>query len=271
MATAVKILVIDDNPMIRELVRQGLESFGEVQLAADGGEALRQLETATPDLVIVDAEMGSSGDQSLVQELRARLTAPLILLSARDSSGESHRSFDDGVDEIIEKPFFVRDLQSRVRRIVERINLERMIRPLDGNSVRGTLAQMSVTDLVQSLEMGRKSCCLALTGAPAHARKAALNPSSGGQQHCEMYFVEGQLVHAASGWLLGDDAVYDALRWETGGTFEIDFKATTDLHTTTRSTQALLMEGMRLLDEGNRDASAGDCKDDGEPNGTGAE
>jgi len=87
-----------------------------------------------------------------------------------------------------------------------------------------------------------------------------------------MYFVEGQLVHAVSGWVLGDDAVYDALRWRGGGTFEIDFTAITDLHTTTRSTQALLMEGMRLLDEANRDASGGECEDEhGEGGDTKAE
>jgi CheY-like chemotaxis protein len=269
MATAIKILVIDDNPMIRELIGRGLESFGEVQLAADGAEALHQLETATPELVIVDAELGVKGDPSLLEELRRRLSARFILLSARDSSGESHRPVDDSFDEIIEKPFLIRDLQSRVRHIVERIRLERMTRSPGGDSVRGTLAQMSVTDLVQSLEMGRKSCCLTLTGAPAGIRKSAL--TSGAQPRCEMYFVEGQLVHAASGWLLGDEAVYDALRWE-GGTFEIDFKATTDLRTTTGSTQALLMEGMRLLDEANRDASEEERKDSHEkPNGTSAE
>jgi len=267
MATAIRILVIDDNPMIRELVGRGLESVGSVQLAADGVEALEQLEAAAPDLVIVDAELGSIGDPSLLEELRRRLTAPLILLSARDSSGESHRSFDDSVGEIIEKPFLIRDLQSRVRRIVERIELERVTRSVGGNSVRGTLAQMSVTDLVQSLEMGRKSCCLALTGTPAGSRKAAPN-SAGGQARCEMYFVDGQLVHAASGWLLGDDAVYDTLRWQGGGSFEIDFKATSELRTTTRSTQALLLEGMRLLDEANRDASAAERADGhGEPDG----
>ena len=267
METAIKILVIDDNPMIRELVGRGLESFGEVHLAADGAEALHQVETVTPELVIVDAELGMTGDPSLLEELRRRLNARLILLSARDGGGdEPHRRFDDSVDEIIEKPFFIRDLQSRVRRIVERINLERMTRSASGNSVRGTLAQMSVTDLVQSLEMGRKSCCLSLTGTAASGRQSA--PSSGGQPRCEMYFVDGQLVHAAGGWLLGDDAVYDALRWQGGGTFEIDFKATTDLRTTTRSTQALLMEGMRLLDEAARDASESNGEDGHGPSST---
>jgi len=268
MATPFKILVIDDNPMIRELIGQGLESFGEVQLFADGADALRELETATPDLAIVDAELGVKGDPSLLEKLRQRLTTPLILLSSRDINDESHRTLNESADEVIEKPFLIRDLQSRVRRIVERLNLERMTRSAGGDSVRGTLAQMSITDLVQSLEIGRKSCCLVLSGAPSSRGKSAF--ASGGQQRCEMYFVEGQLVHAACGWLLGDEAVFDALRWEGEGTFEIDFKATTALHTTTRSTQALLMEGMRLLDEAKRDASENDDGQD-ESNTTRAE
>jgi CheY-like chemotaxis protein len=266
METAIQILVIDDNPMIRELVGRGLKSFGEVHLAADGAEALQQVETVTPELVIVDAELGMTGDPSLLEELRRRLNARFILLLARDGGDESHRRFDDSVDEIIEKPFLIRDLQSRVRRIVERIDLEHITRLANGNSVRGTLAQMSITDLVQSLEMGRKSCCLSLTGTAAGGGKSA--PSSGAQPRCEMYFVDGQLVHAAGGWLLGDDAVYDALRWQGGGTFEIDFKATTDLRTTTRSTQTLLMEGMRLLDEATRDASESNGEDDNGPSST---
>ena len=116
MTTVIKILVIDDNPMIRELLGRGLESFGEIQLAADGAEALEQLETAKPELVIVDAELGAKGEPSLLEQLRGRHTARMILLSARDSGDESHRPFDDSVDEIVEKPFLIRDLQSRVRR-----------------------------------------------------------------------------------------------------------------------------------------------------------
>ena len=59
---------------------------------------------------------------------------------------------------------------------------------------------------------------------------------------------------------------------KAGERFEIDFKATTDLRTTTRSTQALLMEGMRLLDEANRDASGEKGEDsEGEPKDAGRE
>ncbi len=65
--------------------------------------------------------------------------------------------------------------------------------------------------------------------------------------------MDGQINHAVYGDLKGDDAVYKALLW-TSGNFQIDFEGQSTEQTITRSTQGLLMEGLRLLDEANRDA-----------------
>ena len=92
---------------------------------------------------------------------------------------------------------------------------------------------MNVIDLMQSLEMGRKSCQLSL--------------SNEGDK-CEVFFVEGQVKHATYGALVGDEAVFKVLRW-TGGNFQLDFEGKTDKETTQLNTQGLLMEGLRLLDE----------------------
>ena len=96
---------------------------------------------------------------------------------------------------------------------------------------------MNVIDLMQSLEMGRKSCQLSL--------------SNEGDK-CEVFFVEGQVKHATYGALVGDEAVFKVLRW-TGGNFQLDFEGKTDKETTQLNTQGLLMEGLRLLDESSRD------------------
>ena len=96
---------------------------------------------------------------------------------------------------------------------------------------------MNVIDLVQSLEMGRKSCSLTMSNAG---------------EKCEMFFAEGQVTHAAYGALTGDKAVFKVLRW-TGGNFEVNFEGKTKQQTTTLNTQGLLMEGLRLLDEAKRD------------------
>jgi hypothetical protein len=68
-----------------------------------------------------------------------------------------------------------------------------------------------------------------------------------------MYFSEGQVNHATLGGLVGDAAVFKVLTW-TDGEWEIDFSKTTRERTTTMPTQGLMMEGLRLLDEANRDA-----------------
>ncbi|MGB8985087.1 MAG: DUF4388 domain-containing protein, partial [Candidatus Sulfotelmatobacter sp.] len=123
---------------------------------------------------------------------------------------------------------------------VDRIALEKMAKtaPSDG-VVRGNLSQMNVIDLMQSLEMGRKSCQLKLNNEG---------------EKCEVFFVEGQVKHATYGSLLGDQAVFKVLRW-TGGNFELNFEGKTDQETTQLNTQGLLMEGLRLLDESHRDSS----------------
>jgi hypothetical protein len=104
--------------------------------------------------------------------------------------------------------------------------------------VRGNLAQMNVIDLMQSLEMGRKSCLLTLTRDG---------------EKCEVYFSEGQVPHAVYGSLKGDAAVFKVLSWPDGN-FQINFEGKTKQQTTTLNTQGLLMEGLRILDESRREA-----------------
>src|SRR5262249_38317973 len=95
----------------------------------------------------------------------------------------------------------------------------------------------NVIDLMQSLEMGRKSCRLLLTKEG---------------ERCEVFFAEGQVKHATYGSLVGDEAVFKVLRW-TGGSFELDFEGKTDKQTTQLNTQGWLMVGRRLLDEPRRE------------------
>jgi hypothetical protein len=145
----------------------------------------------------------------------------------------------DAADDYLVKPFFLKEATRRIKRTIDRIALEKMAKtaPSDG-VVRGNLAQMNVIDLMQSLEMGRKSCQLTL--------------SNEGEK-CEVFFAEGQVKHATYGSLAGDEAVFKVLRW-TGGNFELNFEGKTDQQTTQLNTQGLLMEGLRLLDESQRDS-----------------
>lgn len=242
MVSDVNVLLVDDNPVIVEMLRKALESVAHISAVRSGDDALERLGQEAPDLIVSDFNMPGTDGRDLVQQLRSRSASariPVILMASRADQNEKLGMLRDAVEDFIDKPFFMREAVSRIKRVVDKIALEKMAREAPAKGVvRGTLSQMNAIDLLQSLELGRKSC--------------KLNVASDGKS-CDMYFVEGQLMHAVAGDVKGDDAVYKVLMFSEGD-WELDFNSTTTEQTTTRSTQSLLMEGLRLFDEANRDA-----------------
>ena len=240
MPDNVKLLVVDDNPMVLGMLQQALSSLAKVTTATDAADALLKAVDDVPDLLICDYRMPGMDGRQLVEKLKSRpATANFAtVLMANKADIAERLSPQDAADDYLEKPFFLKDAMRRVKRIIDRIAIEKLAKtaPSDG-VVRGSLSQMNVIDLMQSLEMGRKSCKLSL--------------SNQGDK-CEVFFVEGQVKHATYGSLVGDEAVFKVLRW-TGGNFQLDFDGKTDKETTQLNTQGLLMEGLRLLDESSRD------------------
>jgi CheY-like chemotaxis protein len=243
MADNVKLLLVDDNPMVLGMLQQALSSLATVTTATDSADALLKAVDDTPDLLVCDFRMPGMDGRQLIEKLKSRpATANFssVLMASKSDIAE-RLSVQDAADDYLEKPFFLKDATRRVKRLIDRISLEKMAKtaPSDG-VVRGNLSQMNVIDLMQSLEMGRKSCQLSL--------------SNDGEK-CEVFFVEGQVKHATYGSLAGDAAVFKVLRW-TGGNFQLDFEGKTDKETTQLNTQGLLMEGLRLLDESSREGGA---------------
>jgi CheY-like chemotaxis protein len=242
MAGNLKILLVDDNPMILGMLRHELAELAPVTTAANGADALVSAIEQSPDLIISDYNMPGLDGRQLIERLKTRPSTsriPVILLATRADISEKLRGMQDSVEDFVEKPFYVKEAIARVKRVLDKIALEKMAKEAPGETVlRGSLAQMNVIDLLQSLELGRKTCALGI---------------SNNGEHCNVFFTEGQISHAIYGDLKGDDAVYKVLGW-TAGNFQIDFEASSSENTTTKSTQGLLMEGLRLLDEANRDA-----------------
>ncbi|MCU1308941.1 MAG: response regulator receiver protein [Candidatus Angelobacter sp.] len=242
MPANVTVLLVDDNPMIREMLRQSLANICTVAIANDGTDALLRCIENPPDLIVTDYSIPGLDGRQLLEKLKSRTgTAkiPLIMVASRADITEKLKMVQDSVEDYIEKPFFLKEAVSRIKKVVDKVALEKMAREAPGEStLRGSLAQMNIMDLFQSLEMGHKSCSLTL--------------SNNGEK-CQMFFSDGQINHAIFGASKGDEAVYKVMSW-VDGTFSIDFTGSSVEQTTTRSTQGLLMEGLRLLDEANRDA-----------------
>ena len=244
MPSNVRVLVVDDNPMVLEMLRQALAPLATVSTSSDGADALLKALDEAPDLVISDFVMEGMSGRQLLEKLRGRpqtAKVPFIMVASKSDITDKLKVVQDSVEDFLEKPFFIRETTGRIKKVIDKIALEKMAReaPTAGDgTLRGTLAQMSIMDLLQSLEMGHKNCELILTN---------------NGDRCDMYFSDGQINHAVYGNVAGDEAVYKVLNW-TAGNFQIDFNGSSTQTTTTRSTQGLLMEGLRLLDEANREA-----------------
>ena len=240
---ATKVLLVDDNPLILDLMRRGLEPHADIAGCTDGTDALLQCISSPPDLVICDYRMPGLDGRQFVEKLKARpetRAVRVILVATKSDIDEKLRPMADHVEEFFEKPFYVKDLTSKTKKVLERIYWEKKQQeaPAEG-VIRGRLAEMNMIDLLQSLELGQKTCGLTITHDG---------------ENCRMFFADGQINHAELGSVEGDDAVYCVVSW-ADGSFEINFNARSDKRTTTRSTQSLLMEALRLLDEGKRDTS----------------
>ncbi len=240
MPNDVKVLLVDDNPMVLGMLQGALKPFGIVSVAGDAADALLKAVDDPPDLLVSDYRMPGMDGHQLAQKLKGRsATAGIaVILLATKADISEKLSHHEPVDDFVEKPFFLKEATQRIKRVIDKIALEKMAKtaPSDG-VLRGSLSQMNVIDLMQSLEMGRKSCLLALTNE---------------NDKCDVYFVEGQVTHAVYGKLTGDPAVFKVLLW-TGGNFEVNFEGKTSQQSTKLNTQGLLMEGLRLLDEANRE------------------
>ena len=240
----VKLLLADDNPLMRDLVSKSLEPFCEVVIANDGADALLKVIDEPPDVILCDYKMPGLDGRQLFEKLRGREATrhiPFLFMASRTDIEEKLRPMVDGVEDFIAKPFLAKDLVRMTKKIVDRLHLEKLQKQASRPGViQGRLEEMSMIDLMQSLEMGQKSCRLLV-------KKAG--------EAGELYFASGQCRDAKIGNLVGDDAVYKVLLW-TDGEFEIDFNAAnaSSNTTTTRSTTGLLMEAMRLMDEASRDA-----------------
>jgi DNA-binding response OmpR family regulator len=117
-----KILVVDDEPELLQLLRYVLEAAGfSVVVAGDGRQALEQVSKEEPDLVLCDVVMPELNGFETVQALRRNPVTrflPILMLSARGQAQDVQRALDAGADGYITKPFSYRELVAEVRRRV---------------------------------------------------------------------------------------------------------------------------------------------------------
>ena len=111
------VLVVDDDPEIRDSLRRGLSVEGyAVSLAADGAEALDAARDRAPDLVVLDVMLPTLDGLEVCRRLRmAEESLPIVLLTARDAVPDRVAGLETGADDYLVKPFAIEELLARVR------------------------------------------------------------------------------------------------------------------------------------------------------------
>ena len=116
-----KILVVDDEPAVTDLLAYNLRKAGyEILLAADGREALRQARSSNPDLILLDLMIPEVDGLDVCRELRKTSNVPIIMLTARGEEVDRVVGLELGADDYVSKPFSVRELLARIKAVLRR-------------------------------------------------------------------------------------------------------------------------------------------------------
>jgi DNA-binding response OmpR family regulator len=238
-----KLLLVDADPRSVRVLEVSLKKSGySVTTASDGADALGKIDIDAPDLILSDTRLPRIDGYELVRRLKKKpetANIPTVFLTSQKSIEDKIRGLELGVEDYLTKPIFVRELIARVNLLLARRTQERMATSLPVSArtrLNGSLEDMGVVDLLQTFEVSRKSGV------------ARIND---GRQTLRVFFRDGKVVDAELGRLRGEEAVYRALLWNAGN-FEVEFRPVDNPDVIPTSTQGLLMEGMRRVDEWGR-------------------
>ena len=156
MSGMATVLVVDDEPIVREVVVRYLEREGHTTLEADHGDRARELlEQQTPDLVVLDVMLPGTDGLELCRWIRARSALPVILLTARGEEADRIVGLELGADDYVTKPFSPRELAARVRTVLRRAT------PAEGAHARFTFGDLEID--TQTREVRKDGAELRLT------------------------------------------------------------------------------------------------------------
>src|SRR3954468_18294096 len=238
------LLLVDGDTKSLRVLEVSLKKAGfNVTTAVNGADALAKVETSAPDLIISDTKMAEMDGFELVERLKQNVdwaAIPFIFLTSQSDVEDKIRGLELGVEDYLTKPIYIKEIVTRVKILLQkkqRVALEDGNKRESRTKFAGQLVDMAVVDLIQTIEISRKSGVIHFKHADG--KRAAI------------YFRNGKVIDAELGRLSGEAAVYRLLVW-TDGDFEVEFKNVRRKDVIELSSQGLLMEGMRRVDEWGR-------------------
>jgi CheY-like chemotaxis protein/tetratricopeptide (TPR) repeat protein len=237
-----RLLIVDGDPKSLRVLEVSLKKAGfGVAAASNAAQALAAMAGTAPDMIISDTDLDGTDGFELCRQIKAKpewTKIPFLFVSGRKAIEDKIRGLELGVDDYLTKPVYIKEIGIRVRTALQRAERERLESRRDTRTrFSGNLADIGVVDLVQTIELNRKSGIIHI--ADREGRRGAV------------FFRDGRVVDAEVGRLAGPEAMYRLFSWSEGH-FEVEFKPIRRRDIIEVPTAALLMEGMRRLDEWTR-------------------
>ncbi|MBI2894283.1 MAG: response regulator [Deltaproteobacteria bacterium] len=234
------LLVVDADAKSLRVLEVSLKKAGfSVTTAVNGSDALEKVQISPPDLIISDTRMPELDGFAFCRRLKEQpelKSVPFVFLTSQKSIEDKIRGLELGVEDYLTKPIYIKEIITRVTLLLQKRERERLERRGTKTKFTGTLGDMGIVDLIQTIDISRKSGVIHLT----HDRQTGA-----------VFFRDGKVIDAELGRLRGAEAVYRFLIWNEGH-FEIEFRPVRRDDAIELSSQGLLMEGMRRLDEWGR-------------------
>ena len=231
------LLLVDGDAQHLRVLEVSLRRAGfSITSAGSSLQGLQYLETSEPDLIISDTHLadGDGFDFCRAVKQNPRWTGiPFIFLTSATELEDKVRGLELGVEDYLTKPIYVKEVMTRVKMLLQRKQQERLGRKDARTKFSGQLADMAIVDLLQTIEISRKSGTIEFETDLGHA---------------SVWFRDGRVVDAQMGRMKAAAAIYRLLGINEGS-FEVEFRNISRAGVIKESTQALLMEGMRRVDE----------------------
>ena len=236
------VLLVDGDPRGVTVLEVSLRKAGfSVATAVNATAALQSLAQSVPDIIISEILLDDVDGFEFCKRVKANTAwaqIPFVFLTRETAMEQKIRGLQLGVDEYLTKPIYIKEIVARLQIALQKRQRIRIEEPHDARTrFIGQLADMAVVDLIQTIEVSGKSGVIQFTQDGGH--RAAI------------YFRDGNIIDAEAGRLQGEDAVFRLLTW-TEGAFEVVFRTVRRRPVISASSQGLLMEGMRRLDEWTR-------------------
>jgi len=237
-----RLLVVDDEKYIQTLIKLHMVNEGfEVMTAENGAEAIMLIKQKRPSLIVSDVEMPLMDGYTLCRALSqdpAFSDIPFIFLSSHKDPDDRIQGLRLGAMDYITKPFDLEELSLKINTLLKR---EKKIRrdPDKESGIKGRLEDMPLQDIAQILNLGLKTA------------KVEIHPDTE-ENHGEVFFSRGEVTAAYTDGLDGEKAFNRMLRWNAGN-FKIRHGIQSKVMNIAKTTMGLLMDGVKLIDEENRD------------------